>query len=246
MAVLKQKSQAADSPMRQNGRRSFIKKTGVAVSAALATAAAGLSKPAQNSSGGPNHPDRLQESNAVRGLQRTYESYLDQSRYQEIPGLFAEGAEVVFNGGLFKGRDGIRRLYCRHFSSGISGRKIEPAPGFEPDPLQAQDRVEVAADGMTATGRFPYSIQVGTPLPLDSSLVQMARLQGEGIRKWWEGGIQEVSYVRAGSEWKIERLEYRLLSKADYRPGKTSARPIETPAFAKTYPADPDGPDRLI
>jgi hypothetical protein len=46
--------------------------------------------------------------------------------------------------------------------------------------------------------------------------------------------------------WKIERLEHRVLSKADYRPGKSCARPISVPLFSKRYPEDPVGPDRLI
>ena len=75
----------------------------------------------------------------------------------------------------------------------------------------------------------------------------MARLHGEGIMKWWEGGIYEVSYLKDMKDggWKIKRLEYRVLSKADYRPGKSCARPISVPLFSKVYPADPAGPDSL-
>jgi hypothetical protein len=66
--------------------------------------------------------------------------------------------------------------------------------------------------------------------------------------KWWEGGIHEVSYVKdiQDEAWKIKRIEYRVLSKADYRAGRSYAKPIDVPAFSKTYPADPTGPDKLI
>ena len=80
----------------------------------------------------------------------------------------------------------------------------------------------------------------------NSQLVQMARLQGEGILKWWEGGIQEISYVKVGDSWKIKGLSYRVISKADYKPGRPYAKPIEVPLLSKIYPADPTGPDRLI
>jgi hypothetical protein len=65
--------------------------------------------------------------------------------------------------------------------------------------------------------------------------------------KWWEGGIYAISYVRdsGNSGWKIKRLEYRILSKASYRPGKSHARPISIPHFSKVYPEDPAGPDIL-
>jgi hypothetical protein len=82
----------------------------------------------------------------------------------------------------------------------------------------------------------------------DSQLVQMARLQGEGIMKWCEGGIYEASYAKDAKDggWKIKRLEYRVSSSTDYRPGRAYANPISVPLFAKTYPEDPAGPDRLI
>ena len=105
----------------------------------------------------------------------------------------------------------------------------------------------MAADRKTASASFSYSIQVGAPIVSDSQLVQMARLHGEGIRKWWEGGTYEISYVKDSrdSAWKIKRLEYRVLSKADYRPGKPHARPISIPHFSEVYPEDPAGPDIL-
>ena len=161
--------------------------------------------------------------------------------------MFADEAEVIFNGGVFAGKDkGVRRLYCDHFSEGWTGKKIEPAPGFELDPAQFQDVVEVAPDRKSAKARFPYSIQVGTPIISDSQLIQMARLQGQGILRWWEGGVYEASYVKEGNEWKIGRLEFRVMSKANYTPGRAYANPIDVAAFAKSYPENPTGPDRLL
>jgi len=106
----------------------------------------------------------------------------------------------------------------------------------------------VAADRLSAKAQFPYSIQVGAPIASDSSLVKMARLHGEGIMKWAESGIYEISFAKdmKNGSWKIKRLEYRVMSSTNYRPGKSYARPISVPLFAKTYPEDQAGPDRLI
>ena len=95
---------------------------------------------------------------------------------------------------------------------------------------------------------FTFSIQVGEPIASDSSLAQMARLQGEGVKKWWEGGAYEIAYVKDTKEgaWKIKRLEYQTLSRADYKPGRSHAKPIATNRFSQVYPRDPSGPDRLI
>jgi len=253
MASLKPAS-TTDNPRPDTGRRSFIWRTGAAISAVVASGVAGFSKPEPGPDGDlkgqldhlSSRLGSLEDANALRRLHQEYESRLDRGMYEEVAGMFTDDAEVVYNGGLFAGQDGIRRLYCNYFRSGRTGRKIEPAPGFEPDPAQQLDIVEVAADRRTATGQFPYSMQVGEPMTANSSLVEMARLQGEGIVKWWEGGIYEASYVKVGESWKIKRLEYRAASKADYRPGQTYAKPIDVPAFSSLFPKNPTGPDKLI
>jgi hypothetical protein len=254
MAILKPTSATGDSPKPDMGRRSFIWKTGAAMSAVVASAAAGTSKQKVDPEAGlkdqldhlSNRIGSLEDANAIRKLHQAYESRLDRGMYEEVAGMFADDAEVIYNGGLFTRKDGIRRLYCGHFGSGRTGRKIEPAPGFETDPPQQLDTVEVAGDRKTATGQFPYSMQVGAPMTGDSSLVEMARLQGEGIVSWWESGIHEVSYVKKNNTWKIRKLEYRVTSKADYKPGRSYAKPIDVPAFSSVFPKNPTGPDRLV
>ena len=254
MAILKPTSVTGDSPKPDMGRRSFIWQTGAAMSAVVASAVAGI--PNQKAASDAGLKDQLaqlsgrigslEDANAIRRLHQTYESRLDRGMYEEVAGMFADDAEVVYNGGRFAGKDGIRRLYSEHFASGRTGRKIEPAPGFDQDPAQQLDIVEVAGDRKTAAGQFPYSMQVGAPMTGDSSLVEMARLQGEGIVHWWESGTHEVSYVKQNDAWKIRKLEYRVTSKADYRPGRSYAKPIDVPAFSSIFPKNPTGPDRLV
>jgi SnoaL-like domain len=237
-----------------SGRRSFLWKAGAAMSAAVAAAVPGMAKSGTHQGDGKNAEVNrlahrlgiLEDEKTIRTMHEAYESRLDQGMYEEVVNMFAPNAEVVYNGGLFAGQNSLRRLYCNLFPSGLTGKKMAPAPGFEPVPLQQQDIVEVAADRKTASGQFPYSIQVGTPMTGDSSLVEMARLQGEGIIKWWEGGTCQVSYVKVDDAWKISRLEYRVISKADYKPGRTYANPIDVPAFSSVFPVNPTGPDRLV
>jgi hypothetical protein len=254
MNVFKTFSKPGESPEKPDGgRRSFLWRSGAAVSAVLASAVAGVSKSSPDQDAGlngdveklSNKIGRLEDADVVRHLHQTYESYLDKGMYEEAAGMFTDAGEAVYNGGLFAGKAGIRRLYCDHFAPRQAGKRIEPAPGFKPDPAQPEI-VDVAADRKTATCQFPYSMQVGELMTGNSSFVEMARLQGGGIVKWWEGGICESSYVKVGESWKIRRLEYKTVSKADYRPGQTYAKPIDVPAFSKTYPKNPAGPDKLI
>ena len=258
MDIPRPASKPSKSPKQPNTeRRSFMWKVGAGMSAVLAFAVPGMSKPRVNPNTGLKaRVDQLsnqlgihEDENAIRELHKTYETCLNNGMYEEVIELFAEDGEVIFNGGVFKGkRKGVRRLYCDQFSSGLTGKRIDPAPGFQLDTEQQQDTIEVAADRKSAKGRFSYSLQVGVPIVSDWPLVRMARLQGQGIMKWWEGGVYEVSYVKdiKDGSWKIKRLEHHVLSKADYRPGKSYARPISVPLFSKRYPEDPTGPDRLI
>jgi hypothetical protein len=256
MDILKLTSKPNGTPKQPNtGRRSFVWKIGAAMSAVLATAVPGISRARINRDTGlkaqvdqlSNQVGILEDENAIRRLHQEYVNLLNNGMYEEVVDLFTDNGEVIFNGGVFKGKKrGVRRLYCDQFSAGLTGKNIEPAPGFQPDIEQQQDIIEVARDRKSAKARFTYSMQVGAPIISDSQLLKMARLHGEGIMKWWEGGIHEVSCVKEGISWKMKRLEYRVLSKADYRPGRSYAKPINVPAFSKTYPADPIGPDKLI
>lgn len=239
------------------GRRSFIWKVGAGMSAVLAATLPAVAKPLiskdnklETSVGSlTKQVAILEDEKKIRALNKAYENFLDKGMYSDVLDLFSDDAEVIFNGGVFKGKGkGLDRLFCNHFKSGLTGKTIDQAPGFEVNQEQQQDLVEIASDQKSAKARFSYSIQVGSPLESDSTLVQMARSQGEGIQKWWEGGVYELSYVKGIKEgsWKIQRLEYKTLSRADYKPGRSYAKEISIPQFAKVDPKDPVGPDRLV
>jgi hypothetical protein len=253
MNILKKRSTPGGIPDRPNARRrSFMWKIGAAVPALMASVVPGRSNPGNNQEAGlksriDNLSGRLgilEDEKAVRELHREYEDLLSEGRYEEVAKLFADDGEVLFNGGTFKGKsEGVRRLYAERFRSGQAGRRIEPPPGTD----RRQDAVDVAADRKSAGARFPFSIQVGAPIVSDSPLVKMARLHGEGIMKWWEGGTYEVSYVKDTRDgcWKIRRLQYHVVSRTDYRPGKLRSKPVSVSLFSKVYPEDPAGPDIL-
>jgi hypothetical protein len=258
MRTQKSKSKSGDNMKKPDtGRRSFMWKAGAAMSAVLATAVPGVARTSFKKDTDlkakverlSKQVGLLEDEKAVRSLHKAYENHLDSGDYEEVVGMFADDAEVIFNGGVFKGKkSGVRRLYCSHFSAGLIGKKMNPAPGFQLNTKQHECFVEVAPNRGSAKARFNYSIQVGAPIKSDLQLVKMARLQGEGILKWWEGGVYEIAYIKGikDGNWKIERLEYRVLSKADYRSGRTYAKPISVPSFSKIYPEEPTGPDRLI
>ena len=251
------KSQSISSDQPNTGRRSFMWKTGAALSAVLATAVPAMSMTRFNKDEGmKSEVDRLtcklgsmEDENKIRALHRSFEIDMDKGNYESLVKLFSSDGEVIFNGGLFKGKkSGIQRIFVNNFSSGRTGKRITPAPGFEINSEMLKDRVEVSKDRRTAKAQFSYSIQVGMPVISDSVLFKMARLQGEGVMRWWEGGIYKVSYIKNINDdtWEIKKLEYHTLAKADYKPGRAYAKPIDIPVFSKMYPEDPAGPDKLL
>lgn len=232
-----------------NNRRSFLQKLGIGVSTALASATV-MAKP---DSGKANNLSlqvaKLEAEKTLRALHQQFEQAMDQGQMDAVIALFAVDAEVVFNGGVFSGREsGISRLYREHFAAGTSGKRMQAAPGFALTPEQQQEWVDVALDMHTAKAVFVYSIQVGKPLESTTSLISMARVHGEGVHTWWEGGVYELGYAKdtAAGMWKIKRLTYNTLSRADYRAGRSYAKPIMVTAFSARFPVDVHGPDRLV
>ena len=86
---------------------------------------------------------RLNDVHAVRKLQHAYGYYLDKCLYDEVVDLFAADGEVRFMGGAFKGKPGLRRLYCERFRKNFTGGHNGPVYGFLLDHLQLQDIVEL-------------------------------------------------------------------------------------------------------
>ncbi|MBN1820996.1 MAG: nuclear transport factor 2 family protein [Prolixibacteraceae bacterium] len=226
----------------KDGRRSFIRKMGAAMSVGVLAS----SVPATAKSAEANNSDMeksigelserlafLEAEKSIIDLYHTYESLLNDGLYDKIPELFVTDGEVVYNGGVFRGRDkGVTRLYKDKFRSGFTGKKLDAAL----DSKEGQS-IDISQDYLFAKAGFPFAIQAGAPMVSDSVLVSMARLHGEGINKWHEKGVCNLSLTRKSNVdvWMIKRFEYCTESKS-----------LSMPGFTKVFPVDPAGPDTLI
>ncbi len=230
-------------------RRAFMWKLGAGATGAIASVAVTAGPATAIATDDPAlRAALLEEEKSLRMLHRQFQQAVDEGRHEAVIGLFAREAQVIFNGGVFARRDhGVRRLFSEYLPARKAGRSMQAAPGFGIAPEAQQERIDVAPDRRSAQAVFPYSIQAGMPLETGNSLASMARLQGEGVHTWWEGGQYRIDYLRdAAGSWKISRLEYHTLSRADYRPGRSYARPITVAPLARRFPDDPQGPDRLV
>lgn len=177
----------------------------------------------------------LKDVQAIRTLQFAYGYYMDKCLFPAIVDLFADDSELRFMGGLFKGKEGARRLYGG--ASGLNG----PADGLLFEHYIGQDIVDVAADRKTAKGRF-RCFMVGAVHETHPNPPPHLP------KAFWEGGLYENDYIRDGDVWKIWRFNYTVVWQSEYDKGphRSDVSPLMISRHETTYPENPRGPDALV
>ena len=176
----------------------------------------------------------LEDIQAIRTLHFTYGYYMDRCLFPDIVDLFADDCTLYFLNGIFRGKQGARRMYGG--ASGLNG----PSFGVLTDHLQLQDVVDVAPDRQSAKARFRCFLSAG---------VHQSRTERPGRipDQFWEGGVYENEYVKQDGVWKIKLFNYHVVWQADYDKGwaHSSPGPLMVSLFTQTYPENPRGPDEL-
>ncbi len=181
-----------------------------------------------------NRLGMLEDIHAVRTLHFKYGYYMDNCLFSEIVDLFADDSELRFLNGVFKGKEGARRLYGG--ATGLNG----PVPGLLFQHLLLQDIVDVDHDRKTAKGRFRCFMQGG--------IHKSKKDAPERIPKqFFEAGVYENTYAKEDGVWKIKLFDYNVIWQANYDEGWANKEPgyMMVSAFEKTYPDDPRGPDEI-
>ena len=179
-----------------------------------------------------------QDIEAIRRLQASYCYFMDKGLYDESVECFAREGELHFMGGIWRGHESLRRLYCgrlrNSFTHGVNG----PAYGLMCEHWPSQDVITVAEDRQSAQGRWRCTLMGAQH---DSKPDPNPRLP----RQWWEHGMYENLYVKEDGVWKIARHAYHLFTQVDYETGWAGAKPIPSPFLTATFPEDPNGPDEI-
>lgn len=175
---------------------------------------------------------------AVRALQFKYGYYMDKGLYDEVVDLFAEDGELHFMGGVFRGKAGLRRLYCDRLRTAFTHGNNGPVYGLLADHMQLQDIVDIAADGLTAHGRFRALLMGG-------SHETKRQISAHLPLQWWEAGVYENVYAKVDGIWRIRTLDYHMFWQADFETGWAHSKPYGGRFFDRTFPDDPGGPDAL-
>ena len=184
--------------------------------------------------------DRVEDIEAIRRLQHTYGYFMDYCRYDDVIDLFAEDGEVIFLSGVYKGHDGLARMYKILLGQVYTKGKTGPLYGFIADHHMMQDVITVSKDRKTAKLRGRCYLTLGsheTRPDMPDHLPQQI----------YEAGLYENTYVRDNGVWKIQRLQYVLQWQSLYEKGwaHTATDPALRPA-TQTYPENPIGPDYIL
>ena len=183
------------------------------------------------------HVNRLEDINAIKFLQYTYGYFMDKGLYDEVVDLFADDGVLSFMGGLYKGKESVRRLYCGRLRVTFTKGQNNPIYGMLVDHMQSQGVIHVADDGLSARGRLRAFLQGGTHRTFQDHPAHLPK-------QWWEAGVYENEYVKEGGVWKIKFLNYNLMWQGTFEEGWANSEVIST-NFPRTFPEDPNGPDEL-
>ncbi len=146
-----------------------------------------------------------QDGAAIRQLHRAFSAAIEKQAYEAAVELFEPDADLNLSGLTALGKPAIMRLFATQY-------RQQQAPvlhsAYRQSPLQQQDLIVIGADGAHATATFHCDVELSAPLPADSTLAQMARLQGQMAERHWEAGRFEARYVKTKGQWKMAAMRF--------------------------------------
>jgi hypothetical protein len=166
-------------------RRRFVLDAGVALAAPAALGVAAAADAREPTARGPFDARlaALEDTQAVRDLQRAYARHVSAREHAAAAELFAQPARASFD-------DAVRGLHAETLADDVT--------------------IEIAADRRSAIARAACVVRIEAPIDAPGcTLVEMARAQGEGVVRRSERRVLEQTFVRSGGVWKIDDAALR-------------------------------------
>jgi hypothetical protein len=139
----------------------------------------------------------LEDSKAIKRLQRAYGYYVDKGLADEVIDLFSQDATAELGGlGVFVGKERVAELYRYLLGDGLDEGELN-------NHMILQGVVHVDPGGMTAKGRWRALIQLGQ----------------HGESATWSEGPYENEYVKENGVWRIAKLHWYMTFSSPYDPG---------------------------
>jgi SnoaL-like domain len=88
----------------------------------------------------------------VRRIFNIYGYYFDKSLYGHVVGCFADHPDtrVYWCGGVWKGLEGVKRIYLKSYPDGLTDGHLGPCYGLLLDHMMMQDVITISEDGTRA------------------------------------------------------------------------------------------------
>jgi hypothetical protein len=140
---------------------------------------------------------RMEDIQEIENLQRRYGYYFDTRNFQAVVDLFSDSADSadLESFGLFRGKEGIRRLYWNDIGRG--GRPSDPSESWiSTVVIQIGGVVNLDPSGVAARAG-------GKPGWLRHSCM------GEP-RQYWVHGYYENEYVKERGKWFFKKLFWNV------------------------------------
>ena len=188
---------------------------------------------------------KAEDIEQIRRLFHVFGYYFDKSLYHKVCQCFADhpDTKVFVMGGVWKGLDGVKRIYEKSYPAGLTHGRLGPAFGLILDHALTQEVITVSDDGKTAYGRHRAYI---TCAQHDAATQGDAQIDIHAPqRNFEEGALYENKYIKLNGQWKILEFRYRPIWHKTFGV-PWSRTPVDFVRFlsgAKTFPEDPDAPD---
>ena len=112
---------------------------------------------------------------------------------------------------MHEDREAIRQVHVKFIAGVEAGALAGAAPthrAYRTNARQIEDTLKVNGNRRQATATWHVDVKTGMPLDGDSTIEQMARLQGMLGNVNWESGRLEARYEKAGGEWQMTSVNY--------------------------------------
>jgi hypothetical protein len=191
-------------------RRAFFLQGGAALGAGVASATGAAAKMPDKKSPDSeveNLQERLAsmtECEAIRQVQLAFAAMIETQAYEAAADLFTADARLHLSGAAASGRPAIEQLFADQYRH----QKAEVMHSAYRHRDLSKDAVVLDDTRQVATATFYLDVVLTTPLPGDSTIAKMARLQGQTASRSWEPGRLEAGYVKTQGQWKIASLTW--------------------------------------
>jgi hypothetical protein len=164
-----------------SSRRRFIRTAGAALAVPLAASEAFAAGRADDGEMLAARLAELEDREAIRRLSSAFARHLNARAFDELAKLFVDSPKVSIDA----------EIRC-----------------VSADPAGDDDRIEIAANRLTATARLHRVVETDMTIGPSCTLVDMARAQGEGYVRSCERRVIEQAYAKIDGRWKISESTF--------------------------------------